>query len=55
MHDNSATTFFTVLNSTVEEHGCRIENIDFDRQVINLEGPDEAVEACAKAIADLLD
>jgi hypothetical protein len=47
--------FFTNLKNTVEEHGCKIESVDFDRRVVNLQGSDEAVANCAQAIAELLD
>jgi hypothetical protein len=55
METTDATPFFTILKSTVEDHGCEIESVDFDRHVINLKGPDDAVAACAEAIANLLD
>ncbi|XPS89042.1 uncharacterized protein Dvar_70610 [Desulfosarcina variabilis str. Montpellier] len=48
------TTFLNVLQMTVENHGCRIVDLDLDRRMINLDGPDEAVDACFRAIADLV-
>lgn len=47
-------TFINVLKMTVENHGCSIVDFDFDNHIINLDGPDEAVEACALAIAELV-
>ena len=41
------------LKITVENHGCTIVDLDIDNDIINLDGPDEAVHACARAIADL--
>lgn len=46
-------TFLSLLKITVENHGCTIIDLDLDNHVINLDGPDEAVHACARAIADL--
>jgi len=48
------TAFFTVLQQTVEKHGCTIVEVDFESHVINLDGPDEAVEACAIALENLI-
>jgi hypothetical protein len=47
-------TFLNTLKMTVENYGCRIVELDFERHTINLDGPDEAVDACARAIADLV-
>ena len=47
------TAFLNLLKMTVENHGCSIVDLDIDRRIINLDGPDEAVGACARAIAEL--
>lgn len=47
------TMFLNVLKITVENHGCSIVDLDIDRHIISLDGPDEALGACARAIADL--
>ena len=47
------TTFLNMLKKTVENHGCTIIDLDLDNHIINLDGPDEAVHACSRAIADL--
>ena len=44
-----------MVKLTAENHGCRIVDFDLDNHVINLDGPDDAVDACARAIADLVD
>ena len=49
------TLFLNVLKMTVENHGCSIVDVDLDNHVINLDGPDEAVAACALAISKLVD
>lgn len=48
------TLFLNVLKTTVENHGCRIVDIDLDNHVINLDGPEDAVAACALAITKLV-
>ena len=49
------TTFLNVLKSTVENHGCTIIDVDLEKHIINLDGPDEAVAACAVAISELVE
>jgi hypothetical protein len=46
--------FLNVLKITVEKHGCHIVDLDLENHVINLDGPDENVHACAAAIANLM-
>ena len=48
------TAFLNLLKMTVENHGCSIVDLDIDRRIINLDGPEDAVDACARAIADLV-
>ena len=54
MENQKDALFFTLLKETVEKHGCRIVDIDYENQNINLDGPDDAVEACSLAIASML-
>jgi len=49
------TQFINLIKFTVESHGCTIVDIDFENHVINLDGPDEAVAECARAISDLVE
>ena len=49
------TTFLNVLKSTVENHGCTIIDVDLEKHIINLDGPDDAVTACALAISELVE
>jgi hypothetical protein len=48
-------TFLNALKMTVENHGCTIVDYDLENHIVNLDGPDEAVNACALAIARLVD
>ncbi|MGD9096922.1 MAG: hypothetical protein PVF97_02480 [Desulfobacterales bacterium] len=49
------TIFLNMVKTTVEKHGCTIVDVDLEKHVLNLDGPDESVEACALAIANLVD
>ena len=46
--------FLNVLKTTVENHGCTIIDVDLEKHIINLDGPDDAIAACARAITDLV-
>lgn len=46
--------FLTMLKQTVERHGCKIVDIDIENKMINLDGPEESVDSCARAIAELI-
>jgi len=45
--------FFSVLKATVESNGCTIIDMDMENHYINLDGPDDAIAACVKAIGEL--
>jgi hypothetical protein len=49
------TVFINMVKTTVEKHGCKIIDVDLENHVLNLDGPDESVAACAQAIAKLVD
>ncbi len=49
------TIFLNMIKTTVEKHGCTIVDVDFDNHILNLDGPEESVDACARAIAALVD
>ncbi len=48
------TIFLNMIKTTVEKHGCTIVDIDFENHVLNLDGPEESVGNCARAIAELV-
>lgn len=47
------TIFLNVLKTTVENHGCTIIDVDLENHIVNLDGPDDSVAACALAISEL--
>jgi hypothetical protein len=49
------TLFLNILKTTVENHGCTIVDVDLENHVINLDGPDDKVAACALAISKLIE
>ena len=55
--DNGMTneTFVSMVAAVVEQHGCKIVDVDFDTKTLNLDGPDDAVAECARALAEMLE
>ena len=47
------TTFLNLLKVTAENHGCTIASIDLENHIVNLDGSEEAMARCARAIAEL--
>jgi hypothetical protein len=48
------TNFLNLLKHTVERHGCTIVDIDFENHIVNLDGPEDSVAPCARAISELI-
>lgn len=43
-----------LLKEAVESEGCRLAEVDFENLVIKVDGDDEVVGACARAVAEIL-
>ncbi|MDJ0818156.1 MAG: hypothetical protein QNJ58_18225 [Desulfobacterales bacterium] len=43
-----------IIKGAVEEKGCKLSKIDFGNQVIKIDGPDEVIGECARAVADIV-
>lgn len=52
------TQFFSMVNIIVEKHGCQLVDIDFEKNILNVEGPSEQEYNCAmeleEALSDLI-
>ncbi len=44
----------TIVKNLVEQHGCTLIDIDFDKQIINIDGPKEKQVECAMALEEVL-
>ena len=53
--DNSDAIVLTLLKDAVESEGCRLEEVDLESLTIKIDGPDEVVGNCAKAVVEILD
>jgi hypothetical protein len=53
--DNTDLITFNLLKEAVEAKGCRLAQVDFENLVIKVDGDDEIVGACSRAVAEILD
>jgi len=44
-----------LLKQAVEAEGCELAQVDFENKLLKVEGPDEVVPACARAVAEIMD
>ena len=53
--DNTEIITLNLLKKAVEAEGCRLTEVDFENMVIKVDGADEVVGACARAVAEIVD
>lgn len=44
----------TIVKNVVEQHGCRLVEIDFENHILNIEGSEEDQARCARALEEVL-
>jgi hypothetical protein len=44
----------TIVKNVVEQNGCTLVEIDFEKHILNIDGPEEAQARCAIALQDVL-
>jgi hypothetical protein len=54
MAELTNSQFLTFVLEVLEQNGCHLADIDFDKKVIHIEGSDEAKIECATALLDLI-
>ena len=55
MQHSSDEIVLKLLKAAVESEGCSLAEVDFENHVIKVDGPDEVVGDCARAVAEILD
>jgi ribosome maturation factor RimP len=43
-----------IVKNVVEQHGCKLVDIDFETHTLNIEGPEDAQAECALALEKVL-
>ncbi len=54
-YESSDTIVVNLLKEAVESEGCHLSEVDIENLVIKIDGPDEVVSDCARAVAEILD
>ena len=54
MTERENTPDLDIIIKTIEQHGCKLVDIDLDNHVLNIEGPEAAQVECALALDKLL-
>ena len=47
MTELSDAQILTIVKNTVEQHGCKLVEIDLENKVLNLAGPESSKVKCA--------
>jgi hypothetical protein len=48
------TSMMWIITQVAEKHGCKILDVDLEKQLVNLDGPEENKIACALALSEVL-
>lgn len=54
-YSTEEVVFLNMLKQAVEKEGCKLADVDFETRTLKIDGPDEVVANCARAVADILD
>jgi hypothetical protein len=55
MTNSESSSILTIIANIVDKHGCKLADVDLENHIINIEGPEKNQEACAKALAEILE
>ena len=54
-YESTDTIVFRLLKEAVESEGCYLSEVDLEKLVIKVNGPDDVVSHCARAVTEILD
>ena len=54
-YDSPNIIAVNLLKQAVESKGCHLSEVDIENMIIKVNGPDEIVSDCARAVAEILD
>ena len=49
------TIIINLIREAVEREGCKLSDVDIKKLTVKVDGPDDAVSDCARAVAEILD
>jgi hypothetical protein len=54
MTESGNTPSLDIVIRIIEQHGCKLVDVDLDKRILNIEGPEAAQVECALALDKLL-
>ena len=51
----SQTIAVNLITEALKSEGCQLAEIDFENLIIKVDGPDEVIGDCARAVAEILE
>ena len=54
MNELTDEQVLTIVTNVVEQHGCKLIDVDLENHILNIEGPEEARAECAMALGQIL-
>ena len=54
-HESTDTIVVSLLKEAVESEGCHLSEVDLENLIIKVNGTDDVVSDCARAVAEILD
>ena len=55
IHQSTNTIVLNLIKEAVESEGCELSMVDLENLTIKVNGPDEVVSNCARAVAEIID
>jgi hypothetical protein len=52
---NEERVIVKLLRQAVEAEGCQLTQVDVENKLLKVEGSDEVVPACARAVAEIME
>ena len=52
---NEEVIIINLLKQAVESEGCQLTDVDFETKTLKVDGPDEVVANCARAVAEIIE
>ena len=53
--NSSDAIIVNLIKEAVESEGCHLSEVDIEKLTVKVDGPDDVVGDCAKAVAEILD
>jgi hypothetical protein len=54
-YQSTDTIVIDLIKAAVESEGCELSLVDIENLTIKVNGPDDVVSKCARAVAEILD